>query len=77
MAKPMRSKSGQKQKYCPEYVGVSCINGQCPKAVAEEYPHGEIDAPRSCRECWLRGGCDDDCYFYRDGQCEINGMATN
>lgn len=49
-------------KYCSSYVGVSCIDGSCPVANAEEYEERDYDVPRGCRDCGRYKGCED-CYF--------------
>lgn len=53
-------------KYCPNYTGVTCVNGSCPAIDGYGVP---------CEDCWFNSGCDD-CYFCgEDGECEINEMC--
>lgn len=42
-------------KYCKNYLGVSCIDGSCPNAIAEELPYEKI----KCEDCWRYKGCAD------------------
>lgn len=42
-----------KDKFCPEYCGVACVNGTCPQIENTRY---------RCDECWLYEGCED-CAF--------------
>ena len=53
---------------CPDYAGVSCVDGSCPA----------IDRPGHlrdyCVECWLYKGCVD-CWF--DGRCERQKAGGN
>lgn len=44
---------------CPEYCGVSCVNGTCPKANQEEYEEYGIPVVRTCSECSYYRGCED------------------
>lgn len=46
-------------KRCPEYIGVSCIDGTCPKANQEEYEEYGIPVVRTCYECSYYRGCED------------------
>ena len=46
-------------KRCPEYIGVSCINGTCPMANQEEYEEYVIPVVRTCYECSYYRGCAD------------------
>ena len=47
-------------KYCKDYCGVTCVNGNCPNIPREydEQKHIRIH----CSKCWYYKGCED-CYF--------------
>ena len=47
------------EKYCSNYVGLSCIDGTCPVANAEEYEERGIPLTKSCRYCFYYEGCKD------------------
>lgn len=51
---------------CPQYVGISCIDGTCPIALADEYIEYGCSAIYECDDCWKYHGCDD-CYFCFNG----------
>ena len=38
------------EKRCSDYVGVTCVNGGCPNAMADEYPEYGYEHC-SCDEC--------------------------
>lgn len=44
---------------CPNYVGISCVNGSCPKANIEMYEEYGIPCVHSCKECTYYKGCED------------------
>lgn len=46
-------------KTCPNYCGISCIDGSCPIALQEEYSEQGCDTIKSCDECYRNNGCDD------------------
>lgn len=51
---------------CPNYCGITCVNGQCPEALANEYP--EYGYPHiSCEECRRNKSCQDCCF--EDEEC--------
>lgn len=52
-----------KRRICPNYVGVTCIDGSCPRANIEKYIEYDIPYPKNCKECGYYYGCED-CYFY-------------
>ncbi len=54
---------------CKNYVGVTCVNGTCPNALAEEYPEYGYEKV-SCEECGFYKGCND-CIFFDGLSCEI------
>lgn len=61
----MRSEFGDDGVNCPQYIGVTCVNGSCPNALAEAYP--EYDYERcSCEECGYRRGCSDCALAYTE-----------
>lgn len=49
-------------KYCSYYVGVSCVNGMCPKACQDACE--DID----CEDCYYYEGCTD-CALYDTEYC--------
>ena len=55
-------------RVCPAYVGVSCIDGTCPKANIEIYVDRCYDVVHNCSECLYYRGCED-CAF--SDNCEI------
>lgn len=44
---------------CKRYLGVSCIDGNCPVALMEEYGERVMPIVDNCDDCHLYGGCDD------------------
>ena len=46
---------------CPNYCGITCINGYCPNVLAREYPEYGYKYC-FCDECGFYKGCKD-CYF--------------
>lgn len=53
---------------CINYVGVTCVNGDCPSALADEYPECGYEHV-TCEECAYYEGCTD-CVFYSTDMCE-------
>lgn len=53
---------------CPNYVGVSCVDGSCPKALQDEYQERGIPCVWRCSDCRLYEGCKD-CAFVRGQIC--------
>ena len=49
------------EKRCPDYCGLTCIDGHCPNALADEYPEYGYEHC-SCEDCGYYRGCKD-CYF--------------
>lgn len=43
-------------KRCVNYVGLACVNGNCPIALQNEYP---IMETVDCESCWYYKGCSD------------------
>lgn len=58
-----------KMKYCSNYTGVNCINGNCPIARSEDYSEYGIDIPKNCIECSYYKGCED-CAWFETGMCK-------
>lgn len=46
-------------KRCKDYVGVSCVDGSCPVANAEEYEERCMDVVKDCNDCHYYKGCED------------------
>lgn len=44
---------------CKDYVGLSCVDGSCPKANWEEYAERDIPVIRKCDDCHYYKGCED------------------
>ena len=42
-----------KENFCPNYCGLACVDGNCPKIEYGRY---------HCNECWLYKGCEDCCF---------------
>lgn len=59
------------RKMCADYVGITCIDGTCPKANIDEYMERDYDVVRECYDCSHYYGCEE-CYWYRDDQCKIS-----
>ena len=54
---------------CDSYTGVTCVDGGCPDALAEEYSdYGYTHT--DCSECAYYRGCKD-CYFNRESRCVV------
>lgn len=59
---------------CPNYCGVTCVNGHCPNALSNENDARDDDAlecyrlekPITCSDCFYNKGCED-CAF--SGNC--------
>lgn len=59
---------------CKYYVGVSCVDGTCPVARADDYAEYSMPVVFNCDDCWLYKGCDD-CALYGTDECEKNREA--
>lgn len=65
------------KKICEDYCGISCVNGNCPKALYnDEYLlyvdiYGTTKKP-NCNNCGYYKGCED-CYFSGNDKypCEL------
>lgn len=55
-------------KRCPNYVGVTCVDGSCPKAYADECRERGMDVTENCKECGFYKGCED-CALYDTEYC--------
>lgn len=49
-------------KTCKEYTCITCINGTCPVAVAEEHEYYDVPTIKNCDECFFNNGCED-CFW--------------
>ena len=56
---------------CKGYCGVTCIDGTCPKANADEYAERGYDVVHDCDSCWYYKGCED-CAFNGTELCVNN-----
>lgn len=54
-------------KICPNYCGVSCVDGHCPIALRDEYAERGYGIVHSCDECIYYRGCED-CIFDGDSR---------
>lgn len=52
-----------RKKICPNYCGIACVDGSCPKANIEEYRERCMDVIKKCSECPYYHGCIDCCFF--------------
>jgi hypothetical protein len=52
------TKKSKEESRCKEYVGVTCVNGGCPNAMADEYPEYGYEHC-TCEECGYYKGCED------------------
>lgn len=60
-------KNVKKKDRCERYVGITCVNGNCPIALAEEHEeyYSEI---KNCDDCCYYKGCED-CALYKSKYC--------
>lgn len=56
-----------KNKKCDRFTSAYCVDGNCPIALAEEFPW--IDSPKSCDVCCYRTGKCKDCVFLKTLYC--------
>lgn len=54
---------------CFNYVGVSCVNGSCPKALAEKYSDYSY-VHYNCDNCIHYKGCEDCMFRSANGDCD-------
>lgn len=54
---------------CPNYFGVTCVDGTCPVALDEYYI--------VCDECPYNEGCEDCAFCNELGQCMMEYMEEN
>lgn len=64
-----------KESLCPNYVGVTCVDGSCPIALYADFPE-YFDFKPNCKECGFRKGCSDCAFASVDGKCDIGGILT-
>lgn len=57
---------------CPNYCGITCVDGTCPNALADEYPEYGYEHC-TCEECGYYKGCDDCCFTDKPEYCEHSG----
>lgn len=65
-----------KTEYCPDYVGVACVDGTCPVANCEEYAERCMPVISSCRNCFYypdRFNCP---YVNRIGQLTVSVLLN-
>lgn len=48
---------------CVDYVGVTCVDGSCPMANADEYQERGMDVIKNCDDCGFYKGCSDCALF--------------
>ena len=53
---------------CPSYCGITCVDGSCPNALADEYPEYGYEH-RTCEECGYYEGCSDCCFADNPEYC--------
>lgn len=59
---------------CPNYCGIACVDGSCPKANYEEYLERGYDVVRNCEECIYYKGCED-CCFNNTNECPVENIT--
>lgn len=57
---------------CKDYVGVTCVDGSCPKTLAQECPESGMGAIKDCDDCPFYKECED-CAFYATEHCSSIG----
>lgn len=60
---------------CMNYVGLVCVNGCCPNALADEFPEYDYEHC-DCKECGYYKGCDD-CALYGTEYCDSIEKGKN
>ena len=69
-------KNNKESKNC--FLGIHCIDGSCPKALANEHNNRDDDTLLSyegmenlkCRDCYYHYDDCSNCYFYQTKMCE-------
>lgn len=51
------------------FLGVTCIDGNCPMSLADEYQERGMDVIMDCSDCYVSLGKCEDCYFYETEYC--------
>ena len=64
--------SGGMRVRCVNYCGVTCVNGSCPNALADEYPEYGYEHC-TCDECGYYKGCEDCCFVDKPEYCDKSG----
>ena len=54
-------------------MGVTCIDGSCPKALYEVHPE-YYDLMPTCETCGFYKGCSDCAFSSVDGKCNIDNI---
>ena len=57
---------------CKNYVGVTCVNGNCPNALSELEPYYTHERVK-CEDCFYNKGCVD-CALDGTEMCEKKGQ---
>lgn len=55
---------------CPNYCGLTCVNGTCPVALFNSDMEYDVE-PCDCSTCHYYEGCSDCCFCEPDGTCAI------
>lgn len=53
---------------CPNYCGITCVDGSCPNAMAEEYQEYGYEHC-TCEDCGYYEGCGDCCFADKPEYC--------
>lgn len=59
-----------KERICPNYCGVHCVNGECPVAIFNSETLYEVE-PCNCETCAYYEGCADCCFSEGENICAI------
>ena len=62
------TKKSKEESRCKDYVGVTCVNGGCPNAMADEYPEYGYEHC-TCEDCGYYEGCGDCCFADKPEYC--------
>lgn len=66
-------------KRCDAFCASECVNGYCPKALAEEYEWYEEmghEVPNGCRDCWFNTGKCEDCILEESADCPLTNATS-
>lgn len=61
---------------CKNYVGVSCVDGNCPIAKKDDYFEVHIPLYKDCMNCYMNKGCED-CALYGTQYCTEGNYMKN